>query len=47
MFASRHERMAGMPALALGALIAAVGPIGYLISKSVWSKSRPAVAAGD
>ena len=47
MYASRHERMAGMPALALGGLIAAVGPIGYLISKSVWSRSRPKVAVGD
>ena len=32
-FASRHERMAHMPSLALGALIAACGPLFFLLSK--------------
>jgi len=32
-FASRHERMAHMPALALGALIAACGPLFFLFSR--------------
>ncbi|HEY1502263.1 MAG TPA: APC family permease [Acidobacteriaceae bacterium] len=38
-FASRHEHVAHMPALLLGALIAACGPLLYLLSKMT---SRPA-----
>jgi amino acid transporter len=34
-FASRHERMAHLPALLLGALIAACGPLFYLWSKTM------------
>jgi amino acid transporter len=38
--ASRHEHMAHMPALLLGALIAACGPIFYLLSRNS-SRRRP------
>jgi amino acid transporter len=37
---SRDERMAHMPALLFGLLIALAGPIFYLISRTVWS-GRP------
>jgi amino acid transporter len=40
--ASRHERMAGMPALFLGALIAAGGPLFFRISTAA-SRSRRSV----
>ncbi|MFT4113258.1 APC family permease [Silvibacterium sp.] len=36
-FASRDEKMGHMPALAFGALVAALGPVFYLISRSLWS----------
>jgi amino acid transporter len=47
MYVSRHERMGHMPALALGALIAALGPVCYLASRMVWLRSADAVPAGD
>jgi amino acid transporter len=47
MYVSRHERMGHMPALALGALIAALGPVCYLASRMVWLRPADAVAAGD
>jgi amino acid transporter len=48
MFASRHDRMGRMPALVLGALIAALGPLFYLGSRMVWLRPAPAPAAvGD
>jgi amino acid transporter len=47
MFASRHERMAGMPALGLGALIAVAGPVGFLLSRRLWTRSEPLPAAAD
>lgn len=46
-FASRDERMAHMPALALGALIAAAGPLFYWISKRVWSRAQPIAVSAD
>jgi amino acid transporter len=39
-FASRDERMAHMPALLFGLLVAVAGPIFYKISRTVWS-GRP------
>jgi amino acid transporter len=39
-FASRDERMAHMPALAFGLIVAAAGPVFYKVSRSVWS-GRP------
>ena len=45
--ASRHERMAGMPALLLGGLIAGVGPIGYWLSKAAWGRRGPVAATAD
>ncbi|HEY6445053.1 MAG TPA: APC family permease, partial [Acidobacteriaceae bacterium] len=45
-FASRHERMGHMPALLLGALIAAAGPLLYRISTMLWTRAA-AVAAAD
>ncbi|HTV15264.1 MAG TPA: APC family permease [Acidobacteriaceae bacterium] len=47
MFVSRHERMGHMPALALGALIAAFGPVSYWASRTAWLRPADAVAAGD
>jgi amino acid transporter len=46
-FASRHERMGHMPALLLGALIAAAGPLLYRLSTMLWTRSAPSVAAAD
>lgn len=45
--ASRHERMAHMPALALGALIAAVGPLFFWLSKMLWSRPQPEPVSAD
>ena len=39
-FASRDERMAHMPALLFGLIVAAAGPVFYKVSRSVWS-GRP------
>jgi amino acid transporter len=44
-FASRRERMAHMPALLLGALIAACGPVFFLVSKAISGRSD--AFAGD
>ena len=41
-YASRHERMAHMPALALGASIAAGGPLFYWLSRWLWSRGAAA-----
>jgi amino acid transporter len=47
MFASRHERMGHMPALALGALIAGLGPVLYVASRMAKLRPDNAVAAAD
>ena len=47
MFASRHERMADIPALLLGALVAAVGPLFFRLSKLAWTREEPASAPAD
>jgi amino acid transporter len=47
MFVSRHERMGHMPALALGALIAAFGPLSYWLSRMAWLRPADTVAAAD
>ena len=39
-FAARDERMAHMPALLFGLIIAVAGPVFYKVSRSVWS-GRP------
>lgn len=44
-WAARGERMAGLPALLFGALIAAAGPLLFWFSKTLWSRPR-AVAMG-
>jgi amino acid transporter len=44
---SREERMAHMPALLLGAIIAGAGPIFYRISKVVWTRPEPLPNPGD
>jgi hypothetical protein len=46
-FASRHEHMAHMPALVLGALIAACGPLFYLISRMTSKRPDAVVATAD
>jgi amino acid transporter len=46
-FASRHEHMAHMPALVLGALIAACGPLLYVISKMMSKRPDAVVATAD
>jgi amino acid transporter len=46
-FASRHEHMAHMPALVLGALIAAGGPLFYVISKMTSKRPDVVVATAD
>ena len=50
--ASRDERMAHMPALLFGLLVAVAGPVFYWISRSVWSgrpvpKELPVASSGD
>jgi amino acid transporter len=52
VLSSQEERMAHMPALLFGLLIALAGPIFYWISRTVWSgrplpKQLPAVPSGD
>jgi amino acid transporter len=39
-FAARDERMAHMPALLFGLIIAVAGPVFYKVSRSVWSGRR-------
>jgi hypothetical protein len=46
-FASRHERMAHIPALLLGVCIAAGGPLFYVISRKLWTRNEVAVSAAD
>lgn len=46
-YSSRDERMAHMPALLFGGLIAAGGPLFFWMSKTIWSRSRPVAAAAD
>jgi len=46
-FATRHEHMAHMPALVLGALIAACGPLFYLISRMTSERPDAVVATAD
>ncbi|HEX4311625.1 MAG TPA: APC family permease [Acidobacteriaceae bacterium] len=46
-FASRHEHMAHMPALLLGALIAACGPVLYWLSKVTSQRADIATANAD
>jgi len=47
MGASRQERMAHMPALLLGALIAAGGPLLFWISRALWARTEVTVPAAD
>jgi amino acid transporter len=44
---SRHERMAHMPALVLGALIAGVGPLLFLVSRAFRKRTHPVLVSGD
>ncbi len=46
-FVSRHERMAHMPALLLGALIAGAGPVLFLLSRTFRRRSSPVLVGGD
>jgi amino acid transporter len=46
-FASREERMAHLPALLLGGIIAAAGPLLYFMSRSIWDRPQIAPAAAD
>jgi amino acid transporter len=46
-FASRHEHMAHLPALALGALIAACGPLFFLLSKTMSKRPDAVTATAD
>jgi amino acid transporter len=47
MFASRQERMAHMPALLFGAIIAAAGPLCYRLSRTIWERPKIAPAPAD
>lgn len=47
MMATRHERMAHLPALLLGACIAAGGPLFYCLSRKFWTRTEVAVSAAD
>jgi hypothetical protein len=40
-YASRSEQVAHMPALLFGLLVAAGGPVGYLLSRRLWGKPVP------
>ena len=40
MVASRHEHVGNMPALLLGALVAAAGPLFFWLSKRMWQRPR-------
>jgi amino acid transporter len=40
-YASRSEQVAHMPALLFGLLVAAGGPVGYLLSRWWWGKPLP------
>jgi amino acid transporter len=45
--ASRGERMAGMPALLFGGLVAAAGPLFFWLSKTLWSRRQPEPVVAD
>jgi amino acid transporter len=45
--AARHERMAGMPSLLFGALVAAAGPLFFWLSKTLWSRPQPEPVSAD
>jgi amino acid transporter len=47
MVAARDERMAHVPALLLGAIIAAGGPLFYWLSRKLWARAEVAVSAAD
>ncbi|HEV2278759.1 MAG TPA: APC family permease [Acidobacteriaceae bacterium] len=47
MAASRQERMAHMPALLLGALIAAGGPLFFWVSRALWTRAEVTLPAAD
>jgi amino acid transporter len=47
VWVSRDEKMAHIPALALGAIIACAGPLFYWISKTVWTRPEPLPTPGD
>jgi hypothetical protein len=47
MAASRQERMAHIPALLLGALIAAGGPLFFWVSRALWARTEVTLPAGD
>jgi amino acid transporter len=40
IYAARGEQMAHMPAIAFGALIAALGPVFYWMSKRIWGRKK-------
>ncbi len=44
---ARGERMAGMPALLFGAIVAAAGPLFFLLSKVLWSRPKPVPLSAD
>ena len=44
---SRDERMGHMPALLLGALIAGVGPLLFLVSRAARKRTNPVLVGGD
>jgi amino acid transporter len=44
---SRHERMAHMPALLLGALIAGAGPVFFLVSRAFRKRTSAVLVGGD
>jgi len=44
---ARSERMAGMPALLFGAIVAGAGPLCYLLSRVLWSRPRPVPFGAD
>jgi amino acid transporter len=46
-FAARHERIADVPALLLGAAIAAGGPLFFWLSKRLWERPGAVEAAGE
>lgn len=46
-WASRHERMAHMPAVLLGALIAGAGPVFFLLSRAFRKHANPVLVGGD
>jgi len=47
MVAARDERMAHIPALLLGAIIAAGGPLFYWLSRKLWARAEVAISAAD